>query len=270
MLKLEPLYEVGGRVWPILTSLSVFNVVIGAVSGFGYIMVGLMILVITIIGWLMDRWVESGRIGVNTNGVIKELGFGVLLIIISEVILFFAMFWFLVYLSFEGSVSLGYEWPGQVVGHLDVISVPLLIRAILVRSGVRLTWAHRRIMSDNLLGYYVGYLITIVLGIIFLLTQWGEYSLIVASLGNGVVTRIFYILTFFHGSHVIVGVIINVLSLVLSVGLRLPIRFWGVEVSMWYWHFVDVVWLFLLVLLYWFSILSYRLNKLSNLLLLDN
>lgn len=100
------------------------------------------------------------------------------------------------------------------------------------------------------IGFYFSYAITIILGVFFIVIQYLEYRGLWFTLRGGVVRRIFYILTFTHGIHVFLGVIANFIALIMSSSRSIPLRFLGVEVIIWYWHFVDVVWLILFVLLY--------------------
>lgn len=112
--------------------------------------------------------------------------------------------------------------------------MPLLIRVVLIRSGVSVTLAHSSIQVGKLVRFYVSFLASIALGIIFVYIQYCEYRVSIFTLGDGVVRRVFYILTGIHGSHVLVGVAINLIVLVITVASLVPFRFLGVEVAMWY------------------------------------
>lgn len=136
--------------------------------------------------------------------------------------------------SLESSVRIGFEWPSAIISGVDIIGVPILIRVVLLSSGVRVTLSHRSAYRGKCGEYYKSYLFTVVMGVIFVMIQCIEYNGMGFRLGNGVVRSVFYVLTFIHGFHVVAGVVANLFVLVRSIIRFIPLRFIGVEVVIWY------------------------------------
>nr|YP_005097949.1 cytochrome c oxidase subunit III [Oncicola luehei]AER42903.1 cytochrome c oxidase subunit 3 [Oncicola luehei] len=255
MWSMSPGYMVVGSVWPMILSISVLNLVLTLVScGLpASVLVGLPLVVLSIIGWIGDTLFEASVLGYGGSKDGVSVSFGVLLVIVSEVMLFFGLLWFLLQVSLEGVVGLGYEWHSGMMSSVDIMEMPLLISVVLLSSGVSVTWAHSSISCGDKWGYVVGYFMTVVLGVLFLSIQYFEYGGLGMSIEEGVFPSVFFVLTSLHGLHVLAGVLMNMLSLWSSLSWGVPVSFMGVEVVMWYWHFIDVVWLVLFILLYWFS-----------------
>nr|WNX93940.1 cytochrome c oxidase subunit 3 [Moniliformis sp.] len=255
MFGVSPFLDISGSVWPVFISCGLMNFIV-VVFNFGlgwFSMISILVLFGLVLGWALDLGFESKILGSSCIMGSMFVVVGVLMVIGSEVMLFFGVFWYLVQVSAEGSVFLGFHWVSPCGSHMDIMEVPLLISVVLMSSGVSVTLAHSSIQVGKLVSFYVSFLATIALGIIFVYIQYCEYSVSMFTLGDGVVSSVFYMLTGMHGSHVLVGVAINLIVLVMTVASLVPFSFLGVEVAMWYWHFVDVVWLILFVVLYWFS-----------------
>nr|YP_007183170.1 cytochrome c oxidase subunit III [Macracanthorhynchus hirudinaceus]CCA94500.2 Cytochrome oxidase subunit 3 [Macracanthorhynchus hirudinaceus] len=254
MWSYNPVYVISGSVWPILVSLSIFNLILGiAVQGLWGLVVYMIVLILSVVGWVLDSCFELNVLGYSSEQDKTFDSMGVLLIILSEAMLFAGLFWVLLQVSLEGSVGSGFVWHNVSGVEVDVMDMPLLISVVLLSSGVGITWAHSAIYLGDFKGFVMGYMVAILLGVVFLLLQWHEYSNLGMVLSGGMMPSMFYTLTMFHGSHVLLGVMINVIALVVSVNWSTSLSYSGLEISMWYWHFVDVVWLMLFMLLYWFS-----------------
>lgn len=132
------------------------------------------------------------------------------------------------------------------------MEMPLLNTVILIVSGVSVTWAHHRIIEGNHRERFQGLVVTIVLGVLFTFLQFLEYQEVRFRMADRVYGSVFFIATGFHGLHVIVGTLF-LLSRAgrLGKGYLRAIHHFGFEASAWYWHFVDVVWLFLYLFIYW-------------------
>jgi cytochrome c oxidase subunit 3 len=184
----------------------------------------------------------------------KAFRCGIICFILSEVMFFFSFFWSFFHFSLSPSVFLFGVWPPLGIDTINPWSVPFLNTIILVSSGISLTVSHRAFFTKN--WYFVNnYLIyTIFLGVIFTLCQLMEYMECPFSINDSTYGSIFFMSTGFHGLHVIVG------SVLLFIGLLRAYRrdftsnqHVGFELAAWYWHFVDIVWLFLFTAVYWWG-----------------
>lgn len=174
--------------------------------------------------------------------------------ILSEVFFFVSFFWAFYDASLSPRVELGINWPPKGIVPLAFYSVPLLNTVILLSSGVSVTWAHHALIENYFNKVVFSLLITVVLGVYFLYIQWVEYNESQFCLSDGVYGSTFFIATGFHGMHVIVGTtfLFYVLKSLLQSHLIFNHHF-SFEAAAWYWHFVDVVWLFLFVSIYWWG-----------------
>ena len=247
------------------------------VNGTPYIcLIGLGIVLFTMLGWWRDVIRESVVLGNHTPVVKLHLRYGMLLFIASEVMFFVAWFW--AYFNtaiFFADVSVA-SWPPAGIITLDPWHLPLLNTLILLTSGTTVTWAHHAIQTGDKKGAVQGLFLTVILGLCFTAVQAYEYihapftfgfngglalqpftevSHMALSSGAGNMGAIygsnFFMATGFHGFHVIVGTIFLIICLFRAMaGHFTPERHFGFEAAAWYWHFVDVVWLFLFACIY--------------------
>jgi len=137
---------------------------------------------------------------------------------------------------------------------LDTFSVPLLNTVVLLSSGIRVTWAHHRMLCQDKVGVILGLVVTVVLGAYFTYLQGTEYYMAQFTVTDGIYGSTFYVSTGFHGLHVLIGRMFLAVCLAraafngFSSGHHV-----GLESAAWYWHFVDVVWLFLFSFIYWWA-----------------
>lgn len=132
--------------------------------------------------------------------------------------------------------------------------VPLLNTGVLLRSGATVTWSHMCILEDDRIGGQIALWATVGLGAYFTFLQAFEYKIAAFTIADNVYGRTFYVATGFHGLHVIIGTVFLAVSLGrLSAGHFSASHHFGFEARAWYWHFVDVVWLFLYICLYWWG-----------------
>ena len=276
--------------WPIIGSIGAFTMLIGAVfwmnnsyNGFGVpvqgqpwiFAIGFVLVLYTMAGWWRDVIQESVVEGDHTPVVKLGLRFGMVLFITSEVMFFVAWFW--AYFNsalFPHDVSIG-TWPPNGIITLDPWHLPLLNTLILLCSGTTVTWAHHAILHSDRKGAIQGLILTVLLGASFTGIQAFEYShapftfgfngaalvpftdVAHASLAAGVgdlgaiYGSTFFMATGFHGLHVIIGTTFLIVCLGRAIaGQFTPNRHFGFEAAAWYWHFVDVVWLFLFSCIY--------------------
>jgi len=247
--------------WPILTAFSVMSLLIGGVMYMHSIVNGLFILLIGLIStiicmgiWWRDVIREGTYEGQHTSVVQIGLKYGMLLFILSEVMFFFAFFWGFFHSSLAPTIEIGSEWPPRSIEPFNPLQVPLLNTAILITSGCTITWAHHSILSGNRKNALLGLEATLVLALLFTVFQVYEYGESTFDISDGIYGSTFFLATGFHGFHVIIGTIfIAVCALRLYMHHFTREHHIGFEAAAWYWHFVDVVWLFLYIMVYWWG-----------------
>jgi cytochrome c oxidase subunit 3 len=256
-----PYHLVEPSPWPILTSFALFSVTISAAMCFhGYENGGLLLLlglILTLGGmilWFRDVITEGTYLGNHTKQVQRGLNLGFALFIVSEVMAFFSVFWGFFHASLSPDVFVGSNWPPLGIDALDPFAIPLLNTLLLLSSGAFVTYSHHALINGNRNGALLGALLTIVLAILFTALQAYEYMEASFTFADSVFGTVFFASTGLHGLHVIVG------TLFLTVGfVRLYLyhltsdHHLGYEAAILYWHFVDVVWLFLFVSVYWWG-----------------
>lgn len=218
------------------------------------LILSLLLVILTMIVWWRDVIREATYTGLHTLVVQKGLKLGVILFIVSEVCFFFSFFWAFFHSALVPAVELGSIWPPVGIEPLDPFEVPLLNTAILLSSGATITWSHKALISGERKDAIVGLIATVALGIIFTALQAMEYYEASFTIADSVYGSAFYVATGFHGLHVLVGTTFLVVGLVRMINHQLTkFHHVGYEAACWYWHFVDVVWLFLYVSIYWWG-----------------
>ena len=247
---------------PFLGALSAFIMFFGAVlwmkgSAPYMFAIGLIGVLYTMFDWWKEVVKESHE-GDHTPVVVLGLRYGVILFITSEVMFFFAWFWAFfknaLYPMSDNYPAVNGFWPPAGIETFDPWHLPLINTLILLCSGAAATWAHHAIAHENNRKDLVnGLILAIVLGLLFTFFQAFEYSEAAFAFGSGesVYGGVFFMATGFHGFHVIVGTIFLAVCLIRALkGHFTPERHVGFEAAAWYWHFVDVVWLFLFISVY--------------------
>jgi cytochrome c oxidase subunit 3 len=204
--------------------------------------------------WWYDMIHESVIQGHYTEKVQQNLSIGMILFIISEVMFFFGFFWAYFHVSLNPSDSLQGHWPPLSIDVIPAFGLPLINTFILLTSGITLTYSHYSLFAKNKTEACIGLAITIFLGIIFSRIQYSEFYFANFTIADSVYGSVFYMLTGLHGFHVLIGTIFLCVSFVrLITNYFNMIRFSGFELAIWYWHFVDIVWLFVFVCIYWWG-----------------
>jgi cytochrome c oxidase subunit 3 len=250
--------------WPILMALSALTVTTGGVmymhffqGGFLTLFLGLGLVLMCMILWWRDVIREGTYEGVHTTPVQVGLRYGVVLFIVTEVMFFFAFFWAFFHSSLAPCVELGSIWPPSGIVNFSPWDVPLLNTSILLLSGLTITYTHHYLIhfKKEYTTYIMeGFILTLILAVFFTLFQVLEYMDSPFSIWDGVYGSTFFLATGFHGFHVIIGTIfITVSFLRFYKGHYTATHHFGFEAAAWYWHFVDVVWLFLFVTIYWWG-----------------
>jgi cytochrome c oxidase subunit 3 len=255
----HPFHLVEYSPWPLLNSFAVLCLPAGLVSfirsGEYFLLTGGLIAVSLIsFLWWRDVVRESTFQGHHSSFVVSGLKAGFVLFIISEVCFFFSFFWAYFHRRLAPTPEIGSVWPPVGIITLSPFSVPFLNTSVLLLSGVRVTWTHHSLEAGNKTRALQGLFITLALGFYFLWLQYGEYIETSFSIADSCYGSTFFIATGFHGIHVIVGAsfltvcFLRILTYHFDRGHHL-----GFLAAAWYWHFVDVVWLFLFVRIYWWG-----------------
>ena len=262
--------------WPFIGSVGAFIMMIGAValmrdmSGNQFLLfgvdlatpwiffLGLAVVLYTMFAWWSDT-VKEGQEGAHTRVVSLSLRYGMIMFIASEVMFFVAWFW----AFFDASLFpneavqaartevLGGQWPPVGIEVLDPLHLPLFNTITLLLSGTTVTWAHHAMLHNDRQSMKLGLALTVVLGVIFSYVQFFEYSHAPFAFSGSIYGSTFFMATGFHGFHVIIGTIFLLVCLIrASLGQFTPEKHFGFEAAAWYWHFVDVVWLFLFFCVY--------------------
>ena len=255
----HPYHIVDESPWPIYGSLGGLFLTSGIVSWFHLnrkilFYLGLRVLLIVIYQWWRDISRE-GRVQGHHRAIV-ELGlrWGILLFIVSEVFFFLRFFWAFFHRSLAPNVELGGLWPPLGITAFNPFQVPLLNTIILVSSGVSVTWAHHALIEGKFYQSKLALGLTIFLGVYFTALQGLEYYEARFSFADRVYGATFFIATGFHGLHVIVGTLFLSVCFIRHLNFEFsPAHHFGFEAAAWYWHFVDVVWLFLYLVIYWWG-----------------
>jgi cytochrome c oxidase subunit III len=261
--KNHPYHILPPSLWPLIGSLSALLLFGGAVmwmhdNPYGKFVtaLGFAGVLFTMYSWWRDV-VHESRAGDHTPVVQLHLRYGMILFIASEVMFFVAWFWaFFDNALFPSAVdAIGAQWPPKGTTVLNPFGFPLLNTLILLCSGTTVTWAHHSLIHGDREGLKTGLLLTIILGLLFTSIQAYEYvhapfAFTIPNGGN-IYGSTFMMATGFHGAHVIIGTIFLIVCYLRAVrGDFTPEKHFGFEAAAWYWHFVDVVWLFLFVSIY--------------------
>ncbi|HMO69769.1 MAG TPA: cytochrome c oxidase subunit 3 [Novosphingobium sp.] len=251
-------------IWPLVGSFSALALTTGGVmamhpewgGGLGkYVMLlGGFGVLLTMYQWWANV-VKEAEEGYHTPVVQLHLRYGMILFIASEVMFFVGWFWaFFDFALFPSELSEAVQgqWPPKAVEEvLDAFDLPLLNTLILLCSGTTVSWAHHSLIHGDREGLKKGLWATILLGLLFSCIQAYEYMVAPFPFGENTYGSAFYMATGFHGFHVIIGTIFLIVCLARAYkGHFTPRQHFGFEAAAWYWHFVDVVWLFLYVAIY--------------------
>nr|YP_010546377.1 cytochrome c oxidase subunit III [Nerita ocellata]UYI29893.1 cytochrome c oxidase subunit 3 [Nerita ocellata] len=255
----NPFHLVEFSPWPLTGSMGALFLTVGLAGWFhGYslstMILGLVLIVLTMLQWWRDVIREGTFQGFHTGKVAKGLRWGMILFIVSEVCFFFAFFWAYFHSSLAPSPELGSCWPPSGISPLNPFEVPLLNTAVLLASGVTVTWAHHALMEGDRVNGIQGLIATVILGVYFTILQGWEYYEAPFTIADGAYGSTFFVATGFHGLHVLIGSTFLLVCLV-RVWMQhfSPSHHFGFEAAAWYWHFVDVVWLFLYLSIYWWG-----------------
>ena len=255
----HPYHIVENSPWPLTSSLSAWVFAMGLIMkcnnvnyssivlGLGMILIGLSSIL-----WWQDVAREGTYQGKHTKKVKEGLKIGMILFFVSESCLFASFFWAYFHASLTPNIELGTVWPPEGMEVIDPWGIPLMNIIVLLSSGIFLTWGHEKIIAGEKKEAKIGLILTILLGVVFLILQYNEFKVAPFTLADSSYGSSFYILTTCHMLHVIIGIGF------LTVGYNRMDNYTrthhlGLEGAIWYWHLVDVVYLFVFCIVYWWG-----------------
>ena len=261
----QPYHLVDPSPWPIIGALGGAFTLAGiavAAHFHNYIMfgAGLLITLFVMFMWWRDVIRESRTPGLHSKITQLGLRYGMTLFIASEVMFFVGFFWayfnFALFPSHVFNETLANPvWPPPGIHTFAPFELPFLNTMVLLLSGTTVTWAHHSLLEGDRKGLLWGLALTVFLGLCFTSGQAIEYTHAPFKFaGGGIYPSVFFLATGFHGFHVIVGTLFLLVCFFRAKdGQFTKERHFGLEAAAWYWHFVDVVWLFLFVCIYYFG-----------------
>lgn len=257
----HPYHIVTNSPWPFITSFFLFFFALGFAmilhdynGGKSLMYLGFFGILFSIFTWCRDIIREGIYEGTHTKLVELGLKKGVIIFLIAETMTFggFSLSFF--YSALSPSYTLGSIWPPLGVNSINPWSIPLLNTIILLTSGATITLAHHALILGKRLYTIYSLFITCILATIFTLLQIIEYFESNFSMSDGIYGSIFFLLTGFHGLHVIIGTFLIFICILRTISYHFTKQsFFGLEISIWYWHFVDIIWLFIFVSIYWWG-----------------
>ncbi len=254
--------------WPFVGAVAAFILAVGAIvfmhnhANPWVMILGFALVLYTMFMWWRDVIAEAHK-GDHTPVVGIHLRYGMIMFIASEVMFFVAWFW----AFFDASLftnepilasrvaETGGVWPPKGVEVFDPWHLPLVNTLLLLTSGTTVTWAHHALLNNDREGLKWGLVCTIALGALFTAVQAYEYAHAAFAFsrdaGGNIYSSTFFMATGFHGFHVLIGTLFLIVCLFRALaGHFTPQQHFGFEAAAWYWHFVDVVWLFLFACIY--------------------
>lgn len=257
----HPFHLVSPSPWPLATSFTLFSAALSGVLSFHSYASAIIVLYASLLSvvycmglWFRDVISEGTYLGNHTLAVQRGLNMGVGLFIVSEALFFLAIFWAFFHSALSPTIELGAKWPPLGIESINPFELPLLNTVLLLSSGVTVTYAHHSLIQGKRKPALTGLVYTVILAAIFTALQGVEYKVSSFTISDGTYASCFYFGTGFHGLHVMIG------TAFLGVGLWRLLAYHltenhhlGFESAILYWHFVDVVWLFLYVSVYYWG-----------------
>lgn len=257
----HPFHLVSPSPWPLFTCISLLTLTTSGVLTMHsfyiaslFVLLAFNTLILSMSFWWRDVISEGTYLGNHTLAVQNGLNMGVALFIVSEALFFLAIFWAFFHSSLSPTIELGAQWPPMGIEAINAFELPLLNTVLLLSSGFTITYAHHSLIFGNRKGALNGIIVTVLLALIFTAFQGVEYTVSSFTISDGIFGSCFYFGTGFHGLHVMIG------TAFIAVGLWRVLAYHstenhhlGLESSILYWHFVDVVWLFLFISIYYWG-----------------
>jgi len=257
----HPFHIVDQSPWPIALSIVLLSLTISGVLTFHSYPIGNILLFMSFIllNWGMALWfkdiiTEASYLGAHTDKVQKGISLGVALFIVSEIMFFLTIFWAYFHSALAPAIEIGAEWPPKGIEPVNASEVPTANTTLLLSSGSAVTVAHHSLVDRLINWANNGSVATIYMAVLFTLLQGMEYFGVSYTITDSVFGSTFYMGTGFHGLHVIIGTLFLLVGAIRIYTYQVTnTHHVGVESGILYWHFVDVVWLFLFAAVYFWG-----------------
>ena len=245
---INPIHLVELSPWPMLTSLTLVNIIVS-----DNMILNIITLLLIVFQWFRDIIRES-QSGEHTLFVQKGITLGFLLFLISEIMLFISFFWAFFHSSLAPSIELGLIWPPLGINQVNPWGIPQLGSIVLLSSGFVVTLSHHNLLLGKKKESIIYLQLTIILGMLFIFLQFTEYNYGEFTITDSVYGSVFYMTTGLHAIHVIIGTFFLIVQLIrLSYDHFTLEHHLGYEFAIFYWHLVDIVWLFVFLSYYWWG-----------------
>nr|ALO64539.1 cytochrome c oxidase subunit III [Bombus pascuorum] len=256
MKKNFPFHMVTISPWPIISSLSLMNFLLSIIiwiylNNLINMIFNLILLIMPMLLWFRDIIRESTYQGMHSMYVMMMMKFSMIMFIISELFFFISFFWTFFHNSISPSIEINSIWPPKMIKFFNPFEIPLLNSIILILSGFTVTLSHYNLLNNKFKLSANMLKLTILLGFYFNFMQMFEYYNSFFCINDSIYGSIFYLSTGFHGMHVLIGTLMLLSSLIRMLNEHFSmIHHINFEISIWYWHFVDVIWLFIYMFYY--------------------
>ena len=255
--------------WPLFSSFAVFLMLTGFASYMNYyanglfcFLLGVFFVILAFTFWCRDLIRELTFLGRTSLLVESNIRWAFWFFIVSEALLFFSFFWAFFHSALEPAVQIGAVWPPLESIQMNGLGIPVVNTIFLLASGAALTWAQYGIIGGLSKEVMLGFSVLFVYAIFFMLSQWHEYVVAFHQVNDSVFGSTMYILTMFHGAHVLIGSIFLFICFIrFLLGHFKPVSYLALTLAAWYWHFVDVVWVLVFLWIYlWGTWIPYYFN----------
>ena len=256
MKKNFPFHIVTISPWPIISSINLLNLILRTIlwiylNNLTLIIINLIILILVSLIWFRDIIRERTFQGIHSLSVISLIKFRIIIFIISELFFFISFFLTFFHNSISPSIEINFSWPPSIIKFFNPFEIPLLNSIILIISGFTVTLRHYNLLNNKSKSRIINLIFTIILGFYFNIIQIFEYYNSFFCINDRIFGSIFYLSTGFHGIHVLIGTLILLYSFIRIYKNHFSsIHHINFEFSIWYWHFVDVIWLFIYIFYY--------------------
>nr|AKM70123.1 cytochrome oxidase subunit III [Kaburagia rhusicola] len=260
MMKInQPYFILNNSPWPILMALNSFNLMLSNIMIMNFkfniiSMLNLKLMMWVAYLWYSDIFSASTFYETCSINLMNLIQVSMILFIISEMLLFISFFWNFLHNSLAPSIELGLNWPPKNINFFNPLLIPLLNTVILLTSSFTITLTHFYMLNNLKLKSIKFMKLTIILSMYFLLLQMMEYKQANFTFSDSIFGSSFYMATGFHGLHVMIGTIFLMINLLRMYKMHFShIHHISFELSAWYWHFIDIIWLFLYMTFYWWN-----------------
>jgi len=255
--------------WPLFSSFAVFLMLTGFaaymnyyVNGLFCFFLGIFFVILAFVFWCRDLIRELTFLGRTSMLIESNIRWAFWFFIVSEALLFFSFFWAFFHSALDPVIQIGTVWPPMESIQMNGLGIPIANTVFLLASGAALTWAQYGIIGGQSRDVMLGFTVLFAYAIYFMLSQWHEYVVAFHQVNDAVFGSTMYILTMFHGAHVLIGsVFLFICFIRFLLGHFKTVSYLALTLAAWYWHFVDVVWVLVFLWIYlWGTWIPYYFN----------